>query len=121
MGTMISRVAAFALLFGASLHAGTLTGAPVAPDVDLSLQAKPETPLIPLNYRQVGEAPESLMWLLAQDGGPPPRCGNGEIEEGEICEIGELGPSCEALGLGDNTEPLPCDSTCSGWDTLQCE
>lgn len=51
----------------------------------------------------------------------PPQCGNGILEDGEICEIDDSGPSCAALGIGSNTDPLPCNSTCTGWDTSLCQ
>ena len=55
--------------------------------------------------------------LLAQTAA---QCGDGQLQEGEVCEIGSTGPSCAALGISPCTAPLPCNSTCTGWDTSHC-
>ncbi|MGI6395311.1 MAG: hypothetical protein ACOX2F_11400 [bacterium] len=51
---------------------------------------------------------------------PSEKCGNGVIDEGEVCEKGNTVP-CEEMG--DNWQPLNdavCNSTCSGWDMYSC-
>ncbi len=45
------------------------------------------------------------------------RCGNGVVEEGEDCEPGNLGASCQSIGLGAGS--LSCRSDCS-FDTSEC-
>jgi hypothetical protein len=47
-------------------------------------------------------------------------CGDGRINGNETCEP-EPPPqdTCASLGLGDETEPLPCDDTCQ-LDTSSC-
>ena len=48
-------------------------------------------------------------------------CGDGRLNGMELCEVAELGPSCEALGEGTGVEPLQCAPDCLGWDTSCCE
>lgn len=48
-------------------------------------------------------------------------CGNGIQEPLEVCDIYDSGPSCAALGLGTQTQPLSCNSSCTGWDTSSCQ
>lgn len=47
-------------------------------------------------------------------------CGDGTINGNETCEP-DLAPqdTCASLGLGDATEPLPCDASCQ-LDTSSC-
>lgn len=47
-------------------------------------------------------------------------CGDGTLDEAELCEVGDLGPSCQELGLGAALVPLPCAPTCLEWDTTCC-
>lgn len=47
-------------------------------------------------------------------------CGDGEINGNETCEPDPPPQdSCASLGLGEQTEPLPCDETCQ-LDTSSC-
>lgn len=51
---------------------------------------------------------------------PSQKCGNGKIDEGEICEDKETKPCQE---LGTDWQPINeavCNSTCTGWDTYAC-
>jgi len=48
-------------------------------------------------------------------------CGDKNINGMELCELGDDGPSCQSLGMGSSTSPLPCASTCIEWDTTCCE
>jgi hypothetical protein len=79
--------------------------------------AQAVTPLA-VDHQRLFSRDRSAELLLAKR---PPKCGDGVLEEGELCETGDTGPSCAALGVGSNTEPLPCNSTCTGWDTSSCQ
>jgi hypothetical protein len=46
-------------------------------------------------------------------------CGDGALNGNEICEVGDNGPSCQALGLGASTSPLKCGPSCQ-WYTECC-
>ncbi|MCX4239903.1 hypothetical protein [Paraliomyxa miuraensis] len=49
-------------------------------------------------------------------------CGDTLINGQEICELdSDPGPSCQALGMGSSTMPLPCNVNCLEWDTTCCE
>lgn len=51
---------------------------------------------------------------------PNEKCGNGKIDEGEICEADEAKP-CQDLGT--DWQPINeafCDSTCTAWNTYSC-
>ncbi|HNW81492.1 MAG TPA: hypothetical protein PKG52_01255 [bacterium] len=51
---------------------------------------------------------------------PNEKCGNGKIDEGEICEDKETKPCQE---MGDSWQPINeavCNSTCTDWDTYAC-
>lgn len=54
---------------------------------------------------------------------PKEKCGNGTIDDGEICENKETKP-CQELNTADKTwQPINdavCNSTCDGWDTYAC-
>lgn len=54
---------------------------------------------------------------------PLEKCGNGKIDEGEICEEKETKP-CQELSTEDKTwQPINdavCNKTCDGWDTYSC-
>jgi len=54
---------------------------------------------------------------------PNQKCGNGKIDEGEICENKETKP-CQELNTADKEwQPINeavCNSECSGWDTYSC-
>jgi len=48
-------------------------------------------------------------------------CGDTVLNGNEICELDDdPGPSCQALGMGSSTMPLPCGNNCQ-WDTNCCE
>jgi len=48
-------------------------------------------------------------------------CGDTVLNGNEICELdADPGPSCQQLGMGTNTTPLPCGFDCQ-WDTTCCE
>lgn len=48
-------------------------------------------------------------------------CGDTVLNGNEICELDDdPGPSCQALGMGSSTTPLPCGLNCQ-WDTTCCE
>lgn len=48
-------------------------------------------------------------------------CGDTLINGMEICELdSDPGPSCQALGMGSSTTPLPCAPNCLEWDTTCC-
>ncbi len=48
-------------------------------------------------------------------------CGDTVLNGNEICELDDdPGPSCQALGMGTSTTPLPCGIDCQ-WDTTCCE
>lgn len=47
-------------------------------------------------------------------------CGDKNINGMELCEQGDEGPSCQALGMGSATDPLPCAPNCIEWDTTCC-
>ena len=51
---------------------------------------------------------------------PSEKCGNGVIDDGEVCEKKETKPCQE---MGDNWQPINeavCNSTCTGWDMYAC-
>lgn len=47
-------------------------------------------------------------------------CGDENLNGMELCEFGDTGPSCQALGMGSGTDPLPCAANCLEWDTTCC-
>ncbi|MCA9653688.1 MAG: hypothetical protein KC501_27465 [Myxococcales bacterium] len=47
-------------------------------------------------------------------------CGDKNLNGMELCEVGDTGPSCQALGMGSSTTPLPCAPNCLEWDTTCC-
>ena len=48
-------------------------------------------------------------------------CGDTVLNGNEVCELeDDPGPSCQALGMGTSTTPLPCGIDCQ-WDTTCCE
>lgn len=47
-------------------------------------------------------------------------CGDGIIADGESCEPTIESPSCAERGLGESTDPIPCDPTCQ-LDTAACQ
>lgn len=49
---------------------------------------------------------------------PPAVCGNGMLEAGEVCELGDT-IDCSTLG-GFATGTASCDSNCAAWDTTAC-
>lgn len=49
---------------------------------------------------------------------PPAACGNGMVEAGEVCELGDTIDCAELGGFASGT--APCDSSCSAWDTMTC-
>ncbi len=46
-------------------------------------------------------------------------CGNGELEEGEVCDGGSV--DCSVLGDYESGTQAPCLSDCSGYDESVCE
>ena len=56
-----------------------------------------------------------------EDAGPlPAECGNGILEEGEVCDGTALsGLDCRGLGLAGGT--LACKDTCLDYETAECE
>lgn len=54
---------------------------------------------------------------------PTKKCGNGKIDDGEICEAKETKP-CQELNTADKEwQPINdavCNSSCDGWDTYSC-
>src|SRR5690554_5593843 len=50
---------------------------------------------------------------------PADTCGNGELDEGEVCDANDLGAqTCETLGASPGQ--LACNSTCLGFDLSGC-
>ena len=54
---------------------------------------------------------------------PNQKCGNGNLDEGEICEAKET-KACQELNTDDKQwQPINeavCNSSCTGWDTYSC-
>lgn len=48
-------------------------------------------------------------------------CGDDNLNGMELCELGDEGPSCQALGMGTSNSPLPCAPSCLEWDTTCCQ
>ncbi len=47
-------------------------------------------------------------------------CGDTVLNGNEVCELtDDPGPSCQALGMGSSTDPLPCGLDCQ-WDVSMC-
>ncbi|MGI6395341.1 MAG: DUF1566 domain-containing protein [bacterium] len=46
-----------------------------------------------------------------------PVCGNGTVEEGEICDGNKT--TCKELGLGGSEEDIECNGSCDGWITAE--
>ena len=47
-------------------------------------------------------------------------CGDGNVNGNEACELAPPpDDTCASLGLGEQTEPLPCDESCQ-LDTSSC-
>ncbi|MCH9681322.1 MAG: hypothetical protein K0V04_07810 [Deltaproteobacteria bacterium] len=47
-------------------------------------------------------------------------CGDTVLNGNEVCELdSDPGPSCQALGMGSSTDPLPCGLNCQ-WDVSMC-
>lgn len=62
-------------------------------------------------------SPASCQYVFAQCS----FCGDTVLNGNEICELhDDPGPSCQALGMGSSTTPLPCGNDCQ-WDTTCCE
>ena len=50
-----------------------------------------------------------------------PRCGNGIVDTGEICDGHNLhGNACDTIAGGFGSGALACNATCDGWDTTGC-
>lgn len=50
---------------------------------------------------------------------PAPRCGDGIVQTGEVCDVGQLGDlTCEIFGFGPGT--LACDANCLDYDRRNC-
>ncbi|MDY0000478.1 MAG: hypothetical protein RBU30_04200, partial [Polyangia bacterium] len=48
-------------------------------------------------------------------------CGNGSIDQGELCDGANLnGQSCTTIGQGFTGGTLGCSSTCASWSTTGC-
>lgn len=50
-----------------------------------------------------------------------PPCGNGVIDEGEICDSSNLGGNdCTSIGGSYTSGVLGCNASCDGWGTASC-
>jgi len=50
---------------------------------------------------------------------PGPFCGDGSVDPGEVCDLGDLGgEDCESLGFGPGV--LICQAGCNGFNTAAC-
>jgi hypothetical protein len=52
-----------------------------------------------------------------------PNCGNGKLDEGELCDASKLGSNtcASVLGKSDATGTLKCKGTCDGFITTDCK
>jgi len=56
-----------------------------------------------------------------QEREPGDKCGNGEIDYPEVCEMGDTKPCKEMNPNFQDGDSATCNRKCNGWDTFECK